>query len=81
MNNFNSLQDEDENINKTLVNYIEEGTLVPSRGEAMDCGTLVPSGVDLGTMLINSDTEEESTMKSELGFDFEKEIYKLSINT
>lgn len=65
MNNFNSLQDEDENINKTLVNYIEEGTLVPSRGEAMDCGTLVPSGVDLGTMLINSDTEEESTMKSE----------------
>lgn len=47
-----------------MVNYMEEGTLVPSRGEAMDCGTLVPSVVDLGTMLINSDTEDESTMKS-----------------
>ena len=44
---------------------MEEGTLVPSK-ETMDCGTLVPSVVDLGTMLINSDTEDESTMKSKL---------------
>lgn len=47
------------------------GTLVPGKEDDImgDCGTLVPSGTmvelqsNLGTMVINSDSEE-STMKS-----------------
>lgn len=49
------------------------GTLVPGKEDDImgDCGTLVPSGTmvelqsNLGTMVINSDSEE-STMKSKL---------------
>lgn len=47
--------------NKTMVNYseVDSGTLVPDR-------TLVSSQLaeELGTMVINSDPEDESTMKS-----------------
>ncbi|XP_054266181.1 serine/threonine-protein kinase 3-like isoform X2 [Macrosteles quadrilineatus] len=52
--------DEDEVHNKTMVNYseVDSGTLVPDR-------TLVSSQLaeELGTMVINSDPEDESTMK------------------
>lgn len=38
---------------------IDSGTLVPG-----ECGTMIELQSDLGTMVINSDTEDESTMKS-----------------
>ena len=37
----------------------DTGTLVPSH----DTGTLVSAMLDLGTMVINSDTDTEATMK------------------
>lgn len=74
------LQD-DEGINSKTMVAGDAGTLVPYRDAIdsgtmieMDSGTLVPGECgtmvelqsDLGTMVINSDTEDESTMKSEL---------------
>lgn len=52
------MQDEDEVNSKTMLNY-DSGTMVPDR-------TLVASHLaeELGTMVINSDPEDESTMKS-----------------
>lgn len=38
-------------------------TLVPSH-DLPDTGTLVSAMLDLGTMVINSDTDTEATMKS-----------------
>lgn len=40
----------------------DSGTLVP--GDLTDTGTLVSGMLDLGTMVINSDTDTEATMKS-----------------
>jgi len=57
-----SKQEEEDHGAKTMVSCVDDGTLVPSRGETMDLGTLVHS-IDPGTMLINSDTEDDSTMK------------------
>lgn len=42
----------------------DPGTLVP--GDLPDTGTLVSTILDLGTMVINSDTDNEATMKSNL---------------
>jgi len=39
-------------------------TLVPSH-DLPDTGTLVSAVLDLGTMVINSDTDTEATMKSQ----------------
>lgn len=39
-------------------------TLVPSH-DFPDTGTLVSAVLDLGTMVINSDTDTEATMKSQ----------------
>uniref|UniRef100_A0A1B6EEJ2 non-specific serine/threonine protein kinase n=1 Tax=Clastoptera arizonana TaxID=38151 RepID=A0A1B6EEJ2_9HEMI len=56
--------DEDEVNSKTMVNYSEcdSGTLVPDKQSG---GTLVSNALsdELGTMVINSDPEDESTMK------------------
>lgn len=41
----------------------DPGTLVPSH-DLPDTGTLVSAILDLGTMVINSDTDTEATMKS-----------------
>lgn len=41
----------------------DTGTLVPSH-DLPDTGTLVSAMLDLGTMVINSDTDTEATMKS-----------------
>ena len=41
----------------------DSGTLVPSH-DLPDTGTLVSAILDLGTMVINSDTDTEATMKS-----------------
>ena len=63
---FNLFQDDDEVDSKTMVQYsdCDSGTLVPDRQSG---GTLVASALveELGTMVINSDPEDESTMKSE----------------
>ncbi|XP_034253926.1 serine/threonine-protein kinase 3-like [Thrips palmi] len=69
---------DDEGINSKTMVAGDAGTLVPYR-DAIDsgtmiemdsgtlvpgeCGTLVELQSDLGTMVINSDTEDESTMK------------------
>lgn len=56
--------DDDEVDSKTMVQYsdCDSGTLVPDRQSG---GTLVASALaeELGTMVINSDPEDESTMK------------------
>lgn len=41
----------------------DQGTLVPER-DLPDTGTLTSAMLDLGTMVINSDTDTEATMKS-----------------
>lgn len=41
----------------------DQGTLVPDR-DLPDTGTLTSAMLDLGTMVINSDTDTEATMKS-----------------
>jgi serine/threonine kinase 3 len=41
----------------------DQGTLVPSH-DLLDTGTLTSAMLDLGTMVINSDTDNEATMKS-----------------
>lgn len=41
----------------------DTGTLFPTH-ELPDTGTLVSTMLDLGTMVINSDTDTEATMKS-----------------
>jgi len=55
--------DEEEVNSKTMVNFseVDSGTLVPDRTH----GTLLASQLleELGTMVINSDPEDESTMK------------------
>lgn len=60
------LKDEDEVNSKTMVNFseVDSGTLVPDKTQ--NHGTLIPSQLaeELGTMVINSDPEDESTMKS-----------------
>lgn len=52
---------------KTMVNFseVDSGTLVPDKTQ--NHGTLIASQLaeELGTMVINSDPEDESTMKSE----------------
>lgn len=75
-----ALKDEEgEMVNSlTMVHYAQDcGTLVPGSQDLLDCGTLIADrqlsstldgntlNADLGTMVINSDTEEESTMRSE----------------
>ena len=51
----------------TMVNCTEDGTLIPSKGGTLlpmsPSGTLVELQSDLGTMVINSDVDEQ-TMKS-----------------
>lgn len=76
---FIQLLQDDEGINSKTMVAGDTGTLVPYRDAidsgtmiGMDSGTLVPGECgtmvelqsDLGTMVINSDTEDESTMKS-----------------
>lgn len=70
------LQHEDDDVNSRTIKVFDTGTLVPEKNfdgtmiAHTDCGTLVPdSGTmvelesNLGTMVINSDSED-STMKS-----------------
>lgn len=45
----------------------DQGTLVPSN-DLPDTGTLTSAMLDLGTMVINSDTDNEATMKSTFFF-------------
>lgn len=56
----------------------DSGTLVPSH-DLPDTGTLVSAILDLGTMVINSDTDTEATMKSELQTEPESEFNEDSI--
>lgn len=49
-------------VDGTLVPHRESGTLIANS----DAGTMVELQSDLGTMVINSDTEEEPTMKRKL---------------
>jgi len=50
-----------EMLNELGHNYEDEGTLLPSSRRS---GTMVELDSNLGTMVINSDDDEESTMKS-----------------
>lgn len=76
--NVNFQDDDDHQVNsRTIKEFPEDtGTLVPEKDNLdgtmiahADCGTLVPDGTmvelesNLGTMVINSDSED-STMKS-----------------
>lgn len=52
--------------NQTMVQCTDEGTLVPGKGTMLpisQSGTLVELQSELGTMVINSDIDEQ-TMKS-----------------
>lgn len=55
--------------NQTMVQCTDEGTLVPGKGGTLvpvsQSGTLVELQYELGTMVINSDVDEQ-TMKSKL---------------
>ncbi|ERL94311.1 hypothetical protein D910_11592 [Dendroctonus ponderosae] len=62
--------DVNDSVNETMLSAVDDGTLVPDKG-----GTLVPSDLsgtmvdlesDLGTMVINADSEDDETMKSKL---------------
>lgn len=79
-NNHDGDSDEDEVNSRTMKEFPEDcGTLVPGQDDGdgtmiahTDCGTLVPGSAtmvelqsNLGTMVINSDSEE-STMKSKV---------------
>ncbi|KAH1029999.1 serine/threonine-protein kinase 3 [Dendroctonus ponderosae] len=59
--------DVNDSVNETMLSAVDDGTLVPDKG-----GTLVPSDLsgtmvdlesDLGTMVINADSEDDETMK------------------
>lgn len=56
-------QDEDDCTGTMRPLPEDSGTLVPSH-DLPDTGTLVSGILDLGTMVINSDTDTEATMKS-----------------
>lgn len=57
----------------------DTGTLVPSHDHA-DTGTLVSAMLDLGTMVINSDTDNEATMKSWCTFNKKKKFVKYKVS-
>lgn len=75
-NNSHDAESDDEDVNSRTMKQFDCGTLVPGRDDGdgtmiahTDCGTLVPDSAtmvelqsNLGTMVINSDSEE-STMK------------------
>lgn len=54
---------DDDDYSGTMKPLPDSGTLVPSHDLA-DTGTLVSGMLDLGTMVINSDTDTDATMKS-----------------
>lgn len=60
---FNVCYKDEEDCSGTMKPLPEDtGTLVPSH-DLPDTGTLVSAMLDLGTMVINSDTDTEATMK------------------
>lgn len=50
-------------LNELGQHDMDEGTLLP---QSMRSGTMLELDSNLGTMVINSDDDEESTMKSEI---------------
>lgn len=60
------LQDDDDCTGTMKPLPEDSGTLVP--GDLTDTGTLTSAMLDLGTMVINSDTDNEATMKSNYSF-------------
>lgn len=60
---LNDRQDDDDCSGTMKPLPEDSGTLVPSH-DLPDTGTLVSAILDLGTMVINSDTDTEATMKS-----------------
>ncbi|KAF7991904.1 hypothetical protein HCN44_010705 [Aphidius gifuensis] len=57
----NADDSDDDDCSGTMKPLPDCGTLVP--GDLADTGTLVSGMLDLGTMVINSDTDTEATMK------------------
>jgi len=72
-------RDLDSTDSGTLVQgTLVQGTLVPGS----QCGTMVELQSDLGTMVINSDTDDDSTMKSKsvsIFFQFQVRPFLLSL--
>ncbi|KAL7305637.1 serine/threonine-protein kinase 3 [Trichogramma pretiosum] len=58
----NAEDSDDDDCTGTMKPLPEDGTLVPSH-DLTDTGTLTSAMLDLGTMVINSDTDSEATMK------------------
>ena len=64
LSNIVSLCKDEDDCSGTMKPLPEDSrTLVPSH-DLPDTGTLVSAMLDLGTMVINSDTDTEATMKS-----------------
>lgn len=58
---------DDDDCTGTMKALPDDGTLVPSN-DLPDTGTLTSAMLDLGTMVINSDTDSEATMKSTFSY-------------
>lgn len=58
----------DDTANQTIVSCTDDGTLVPDKGGTLvpssPSGTLVELESELGTMVINNDSDDDQTMKS-----------------